>query len=140
MAKKELIARLEELGVLLNREVSTTGSEVELKLRVTELEEELQDDTSDVDPDDDAAASGEAGEQTPAADAGGESSPAGTETDTKLVTTGELVTVETRVTLHIDALHATKNERLSIVEPDTPIRVSPGDAADLIAQGLAAEY
>jgi hypothetical protein len=138
MAKKELVARLTALGVLLSREVSTAGSEEELKLRVAELEEELEDDTPD--PEDDAAASGETGEQPTTGDAGGEPSSTDTGAGTEQTITDGLVTVETRVTLHIDALHATKNERISIVALGTSVRVTPTDAAELIAQGLAAGY
>ncbi|SQI88897.1 Uncharacterised protein [Klebsiella oxytoca] len=34
MTKEELIARLKELGIMLNREISLTGSKEELALRV----------------------------------------------------------------------------------------------------------
>jgi hypothetical protein len=44
----------------------------------------------------------------------------------------ELVAVETLATLHIDALHATRNEPVSIVEPGVIIRVSEQDADELI--------
>ena len=43
--KEKLIARLNELGVKLNREVSTSGTIQELTMRIAELEEELDDDT-----------------------------------------------------------------------------------------------
>ncbi|WP_244462424.1 DNA-packaging protein FI, partial [Escherichia coli] len=58
---------------------------------------------------------------------------------TESATTGDLVSVETLATLHIDALHATRNEPVSIVEPGVIIRVSEQDADDLIAKGLAFE-
>ncbi|ENT3909523.1 DNA-packaging protein FI, partial [Escherichia coli] len=48
MTKDELIARLQELGEQLNRDVSLRGTKEELALRVAELEEEL-DDTADQD-------------------------------------------------------------------------------------------
>ncbi|EPT9394458.1 DNA-packaging protein FI [Enterobacter hormaechei] len=54
-------------------------------------------------------------------------------------TTGERVSVETLATLHVDALHATRNEPVSIVEPGVIIRVSEQDADELIAKGLARE-
>jgi hypothetical protein len=47
MTKEELIARLKELGSMLNREISLTGSKEELALRIAELEEELGDDIDD---------------------------------------------------------------------------------------------
>jgi hypothetical protein len=49
------------------------------------------------------------------------------------------VAVGTLATLHIDALHATRNEPVSIVEPGVIIRVSEQDADELIDKGLARE-
>jgi hypothetical protein len=45
------------------------------------------------------------------------------------------VAVETLVTLHIDALHATRNEPVSIVEPGVIIRVSTRMQTELIRAG-----
>jgi hypothetical protein len=42
--KETLIARLKELGVKLDREVNVSGTIQELTLRISELEEELDDD------------------------------------------------------------------------------------------------
>ncbi|MBT9425851.1 DNA-packaging protein [Enterobacter oligotrophicus] len=125
--KEKLVARLNELGIQLNREVITSGTIQELTMRIAELEEELDGVASSVD--------GESGDQN-ASDS--------TVTDaekvkTKAATTGDLVSVETLVTLHIDALHATLNEPVSIVEPGLIIRVSEQDADELIAKGLARE-
>ncbi|WP_275430221.1 DNA-packaging protein FI, partial [Enterobacter hormaechei] len=47
---------------------------------------------------------------------------------------GALVAVETLVTLHINALHATRNESVSIVEPGVVIRVTDVEANDLISR------
>ena len=133
--KEKLIARLNELGVKLNREVSTSGTIQELTMRIAELEEELEegeeviDDEagarSDADSTDDGAGSN--GENTSEDDAGASAA------------TGDLVCVETLATLHIDALHATRNERVTIVEPGVFIRVSDQDADLLIALGLVRE-
>ncbi|MFI8017114.1 DNA-packaging protein FI [Citrobacter freundii] len=133
--KEKLIARLNELGVKLNREVSTSGTIQELTMRIAELEEELEegeeviDDEAgarnDADSTDDGAGSN--GENTSEDDAGASSA------------TGDLVCVETLATLHIDALHATRDERVTIVEPGVFIRVSDQDADLLIAQGLVRE-
>jgi hypothetical protein len=49
------------------------------------------------------------------------------------------VAVETLVTLHINALHATRNESVSIVEPGVVIRVTDVEANDLISRELARE-
>mgnify|MGYP001094071665 CR=1 FL=1 len=104
-------------------------------MRIAELEEELEegeeviDDEagarSDADSTDDGAGSN--GENTSEDDAGASAA------------TGDLVCVETLATLHIDALHATRNERVTIVEPGVFIRVSDQDADLLIAQGLVRE-
>lgn len=133
--KEKLIARLNELGVKLNREVSTSGTIQELTMRIAELEEELEegeeviddeaDARNDADSTDDGAGSN--GENTSEDDAGASAA------------TGDLVCVETLATLHIDALHATRDERVTIVEPGVFIRVSDQDADLLIAQGLVSE-
>ncbi|ELJ6237665.1 TPA: DNA-packaging protein FI, partial [Enterobacter hormaechei subsp. steigerwaltii] len=47
--KEKLIARLNELGTQLNREVSTSGTIQELTMRIAELEEELDGDAISVD-------------------------------------------------------------------------------------------
>jgi hypothetical protein len=133
--KETLIARLKELGVKLDREVNVTGTIQELTLRISELEEELD---------------GDGGEETEVTQAGpavistsvqpGADITSGSITEnpasTEIV---ELVAVETLATLHIDALHATRNEPVSIVEPGVIIRVSEQDADELIDKGLARE-
>ncbi|MEB8256074.1 DNA-packaging protein FI [Enterobacter asburiae] len=133
--KETLIARLKELGVKLDREVNVTGTIKELTLRISELEEELNED-------------GEEGDEVSVASttAGSTSGQPGPENTSGSITEnpasnepGELVAVETLVTLHIDALHATRNESLSIVEPGVVIRVTDAEATELISQGLARE-
>lgn len=133
--KETLIARLKELGVKLDREVNVTGTIQELTLRISELEEELDED-------------GEEGAEVSVASTTAicTSSQPGPENTSGSITEnpasnepGELVAVETLVTLHIDALHATRNESLSIVEPGVVIRVTDAEATELISQGLARE-
>ncbi|HGH4663248.1 TPA: DNA-packaging protein FI [Enterobacter kobei] len=133
--KETLIARLKELGVKLDREVNVTGTIQELTLRISELEEELEED-------------GEEGAEVSVASttAGSTSGQPGPENTSGSITEnpasnepGELVAVETLLTLHIDALHATRNESLSIVEPGVVIRVTDAEADELISQGLARE-
>lgn len=128
--KETLIARLKELGVKLDREVNVTGTIQELTLRISELEEELDED-------------GEEGAEvsvasTTAISTSGQPGPENTSGSISNEP-GELVAVETLVTLHIDALHATRNESLSIVEPGVVIRVTDAEATELISQGLARE-
>ncbi|BBM28203.1 MULTISPECIES: DNA-packaging protein FI [Enterobacter cloacae complex] len=131
--KEKLIARLSELGTQLNRDVSTSGTIQELTMRIAELEEELDGDTDSVD--------GENGEQNSSDSAdSADSDFADTEkTKSVVTTTDDRVSVETLATLHVDALHATRNETISIVEPGVIIRVSEQDADELIEKGLARE-
>ena len=134
--KETLIARLKELGKMLGRDVNTSGTIQELSMRIAELEEELDGDAGSVD--------GENGEENASGSTGSTGSTDGDIADaakekTKATTTDDRVTVETLATLHIDALHATRNEPVSIVEPGVIIRVSKQDADELIAKGLARE-
>lgn len=135
--KEKLIARLNELGTQLNREVSTSGTIQELTMRIAELEEELDGDAGSV--------NGENGAENASGSTG---STDGIDRNINQILqnaavnaaiTGDLVSVETLATLHIDALHATRNEPVSIVEPGVIIRVSEQDADALIEQGLARE-
>lgn len=126
MTKDELIARLQELGEQLNRDVSLTGTKEELALRVAELEEEL-DDTADQD--------------TPISPenalTGHENEVVSAQPDTVIQDTAALVTVVALVTLHTDALHATRDEPVAFVLPGTAFRVSAGVAAEMTERGLA---
>ncbi|EPS2511703.1 DNA-packaging protein FI [Escherichia coli] len=125
MTKDELIARLQVLGEQLNRDVSLTGTKEELVLRVAELEEELDDtagqDTS-VSPEN--------------ALTGHENEVVSAQPDT-VIDTAALVTVVALVTLHTDALHATRDEPVAFVLPGTAFRVSAGVAAEMTEHGLA---
>ncbi|HDK9731027.1 DNA-packaging protein FI [Escherichia coli] len=125
MTKDELIARLQVLGEQLNRDVSLTGTKEELVLRVAELEEELDDtagqDTS-VNPEN--------------ALTGHENEVVSAQPDT-VIDTAALVTVVALVTLHTDALHATRDEPVAFVLPGTAFRVSAGVAAEMTEHGLA---
>ena len=136
--KETLIARLKELGVKLDREVNVTGTIQELTLRISELEEELDEDGEEG-----AEAASSAFTSTSAISTSGQPGPentSGSITENPASNEpGELVAVETLVTLHIDALHATRNESLSIVEPGVVIRVTDAEATELISQGLARE-
>lgn len=138
MTKEELIARLKELGSMLNREVSLTGSKEELALRVAELEEELGDDIDDGgDSDETRTGNAASGSEEKDSDAQGNAlTPAPKETK---FASDDLVAVKTLTTLHLEALHAVKNEKFSLVLPGTTVRVSAGDAEELITRGLAVE-
>ncbi|HBI8678389.1 TPA: DNA-packaging protein FI [Escherichia coli] len=129
MTKDELIARLRSLGEQLNRDVSLTGTKEELALRVAELEEEL-DDTDDA-----------AGQDTSLSPenvlTGHENEVGSAQPDTVIHDTAELVTVVALVTLHTDALHATRDEPVAFALPGTAFRVSAGVAAEMTERGLA---
>ena len=126
MTKDELIARLRSLGEQLNRDVSLTGTKEELALRVAELEEEL-DDTDD-------AAGQDTSVSPENALTGHENEVVSAQTDT-VTDTAALVTVVALVTLHTDALHATRD--VAFVLPGTAFRVSAGVAAEMTERGLA---
>ena len=129
MTKDELIARLQVLGEQLNRDVSLTGTKEELVLRVAELEEEL-DDTDD-------AAGQDTSVSPENALTGHENEVVSAQPDTVILDTSELVTVVALVTLHTDALHATRDEAVAFVLPGTAFRVSAGVAAEMTERGLA---
>lgn len=141
--KEKLIARLNDLGTQLNREVSTSGTIQELTMRIAELEEELDGDASSVDGEnvkENAHDSTDIDTDTNIDTDSTENDVAEAEkVKTEAVTTDDRVSVETLATLHVDALHATRNEPVSIVEPGVIIRVSEQDADELIANGLARE-
>ena len=128
MTKDELIARLQVLGEQLNRDVSLTGTKEELALRVAELEEEL-DDTDD-------AAGQDTSVSPENALTGHENEVVSAQPDT-VTDTADLVTVVALVTLHTDALHATRDEAVAFVLPGTAFRVSAGVAAEMTERGLA---
>ena len=124
MTKDELIARLRSLGEQLNRDVSLTGTKEELALRVAEL-----DDTDD--------GAGQDSSVSPEnALTGHENEVVSAQTDT-VTDTAALVTVVALVTLHTDALHATRDEPVAFVLPGTAFRVSAGVAAEMTERGLA---
>ena len=146
--KEKLIARLNDLGTQLNREVSTSGTIQELTMRIAELEEELDGDASSVDGEnvkenahDSTDIDTDTNIDTDSTDIDStENDVAEAEkVKTEAVTTDDRVSVETLATLHVEALHATRNEPVSIVEPGVIIRVSEQDADELIAKGLARE-
>lgn len=129
MTKDELIARLQELGEQLNRDVSLTGTKEELALRVAELEEEL-DDTDET-----------AGQDTPLSRenvlTGHENEVVIQRSRIPCQDTAELVTVVALVTLHTDAASRHADKPVAFVLPGTAFRVSAGVAAEMTERGLA---
>ncbi|ELS8084267.1 DNA-packaging protein FI [Escherichia coli] len=129
MAKKdENLKRLKELSELLGREPDMSGSAADIAQRVAELEEEL-DDTDD-------AAGQDTSVSPENALTGHENEVVSAQPDT-VIDTAALVTVVALVTLHTDALHATRDEPVDFVLPGTAFRVSAGVAAEMTEHGLA---
>ncbi|HAO0391903.1 TPA: DNA-packaging protein FI [Escherichia coli] len=126
--KEQNLKRLGELSRILGREPDMSGSAADIAQRVAELEEEL-DDTDDI-----------AGQDTSVSPenalTGHENEVVSAQTDT-VTDTAALVTVVALVTLHTDALHATRDEPVAFVLPGTAFRVSAGVAAEMTERGLA---
>ncbi|HGY3521077.1 TPA: DNA-packaging protein FI [Escherichia coli] len=126
--KEQNLKRLGELSRILGREPDMSGSAADIAQRVAELEEEL-DDTDDI-----------AGQDTPLSPenalTGHENEVVSAQPDT-MTDTAALVTVVALVTLHTDALHATRDEPVAFVLPGTAFRVSAGMAAEMTERGLA---
>lgn len=129
-AKEKLVERLKALGAQLGRDVNVTGTIEELTMRVAELEEEL-DDGSDDEQSGDNWINAQENATDNSDDDQMQEKPA--------VTDAGLVTVITRATLHIDALHETENTPVAIAVTGMSIRVLPHEAEALIAGGLASE-
>lgn len=129
-AKEKLVERLKALGAQLGRDVNVTGTIEELTMRVAELEEELDDGNDDEQSGDSGINAQENATDNPDDDQVQEK-PA--------VTDAGLVTVITRATLHIDALHESENTSVAIAVKGMSIRVLPHEAEALIAGGLASE-
>ncbi len=96
---------------------------------MAELEEEL-DDTDD-------AAGQDTSVNPENALTGHENEVVSAQPDTVIQDTAELVTVVALVTLHTDALHATRDEPVAFALPGTAFRVSAGMAAEMTERGLA---
>lgn len=123
MAKKdENLKRLKELSELLGREPDMSGSAADIAQRVAELEEEL----GGVDGTDNQASVLTGQENN------GEAVPP----ERMIQNTDELVRVEARTTLHIDALHATQDKPVKLVLPETVFRVPAGMATSLVKDDL----
>ena len=102
-------------------------------MRIAELEEELGDDT-----DTDSVENGGVSDGSTSTGAVEPVPPVDTVLSGR--TDDALMAVEALATLHIEALHATRDERVSIVEAGTVIRVTEADADSLVALGLVREH
>lgn len=100
-------------------------------MRIAELEEELDEGT-----DTDSVENG--GMSDGSASTGAVDPVPPVDTALSGRTDDALTAVETLVTLHIEALHATRDERVSIVEAGTVIRVTEADADSWLHLGWSA--
>ncbi len=124
--KEQNLKRLGQLARILGREPDMSGSAADIAQRVAELEEELDDTV------------GQDSSLSPKnALTGHENEVVSAQPDTVIQDTAELVTVVALVTLHTDALHATRDEPVAFVLPGTAFRVSAGVAAEMTERGLA---
>ncbi|HHB1424458.1 TPA: DNA-packaging protein FI [Serratia odorifera] len=126
--KDELIAKLGELGKVLGRELSTEGTIEVLNLRIREAEEEI------VALEDDGDGSGsdfDNSQQPPVP--GDELKPGAPESKSELM----WVKVRVLTTLHINALHETRNQPVKIAYAGDTVRIPASDVDDLEESGLA---
>ncbi|VEA68462.1 Uncharacterised protein [Serratia rubidaea] len=124
-SKDELIASLKELGEKLGRELDTTGTPAELQLRVREAREEfeaLSEESDDT-------------EQPKPADKPDVATDTSAKDKAKAETKNALVKLRVLSTVHINALHETRNEVINIAYSGDVVRVSADVADDLLDSG-----
>ncbi|MBB9726087.1 DNA-packaging protein FI [Escherichia coli] len=126
--KEQNLKRLDELSRILGREPDISGSAAEIAQRVAELEEELGGMDDSVDQDTSLSPEN--------ALTGHENEVVSAQPDTVIQDTAELVTVMALVTLHTDALHATRDDPVVFVLPGMVFRVAAGVAAEMSERGL----
>ncbi|RJK62000.1 DNA-packaging protein [Serratia marcescens] len=135
-AKDELIAKLGELGKVLGRELSTEGTIADLQLRIREAEEEIEA------LQDDGAGTGTEGDT---GGASGSGSLLQTTTEQrqprapKSEVDNEWVTVRVLTTLHINALHETRNQPVKMAYAGDTVRVLESDVDELEDAGYVTE-
>lgn len=131
-AKDDLIAKLGELGKVLGRELSTEGTIAVLQLRIREAEEEIE-------------ALEEDGDGTDGGTGGASGSGPLLQTTTEQrqpmapKSEGEIEWVPVRVltTLHINALHETRNQPVKMAYAGDTVRVLASDVDELEDAGHA---
>lgn len=132
--KDELIAKLGELGKVLGRELSAEGTIADLQLRIREAEEEIEA----LEEDGDGSTGGTGGALgsglLPAAP-GDELQPSAPKSEGAI----EWVTVRVLTTLHINALHETRNQPVKMAYAGDTVRVLASDVDELEDAGHATE-
>ncbi|MGE6300607.1 DNA-packaging protein FI [Serratia liquefaciens] len=128
--KDELIAKLGELGKVLGRELSTEGTIADLQLRIREAEEEIEALEEDGDGTDGAGGSGPLLQTTTE-----QRQPMPPKSEGEI----EWVTVRVLTTLHINALHETRNQPVKMAYAGDTVRVLASDVDDLEDAGHVTE-
>ncbi|HEJ7137385.1 MULTISPECIES: DNA-packaging protein FI [Serratia] len=133
-AKDDLIAKLGELGKVLGRELSTEGTIADLQLRIREAEEEIEAQEEDGDGTD--GGTGGASGAGPLLQATTEQrQPMAPKSEGEI----EWVTVRVLTTLHINALHETRNQPVKMAYAGDTVRVLESDVDELEDAGYVTE-
>lgn len=133
--KDELIAKLGKLGKALGRELSTEGTIEVLSLRIREAEEEIEALAED-----NTAGAAGAGGGTGVSDllppgSDNELQPRAPKSEGEI----EWVTVRVLTTLHINALHETRNQPVKMAYAGDTVRVLASDVDELEDAGHVTE-
>ncbi|CAI2527375.1 DNA-packaging protein FI [Serratia ficaria] len=124
--KDDLIAQLGELGKVLGRELSTEGTIADLQLRIREAKEEIEALEEDGDGTD--GSSGGAPGSGPLLQTTTEQhQPRAPKSEDEI----EWVTVRVLTTLHINALHETRNQPVKMAYAGDTVRVLASDVDEL---------
>jgi hypothetical protein len=141
MDKNDIVKRLTELEALLGREIKKTGTVAVLEVLLRESEEEYAAMSEE------SGGDGSTGEESLTGVGGdlntsGAAFAGGVNNSTILSAAADvqrdLVVVKTLVTLHVDALHETLNQPVSIAVAGTVIRLDAVQADELEDLGYVA--
>ncbi|ULF55731.1 DNA-packaging protein FI (plasmid) [Serratia marcescens] len=130
--KDDLIAELGELGKVLGRELSAEGTNADLQLRIREAKEEIEA----LQEDGDAGGAGDgsgSGPKPPITDSENQPKPPKTESEF------EWVKVRVLTTLHINALHESRNQPVKMAYAGDTVRVLDSDVDELEDAGYVTE-
>ncbi|EEW0010227.1 DNA-packaging protein FI [Escherichia coli] len=122
MTKEEITARLQELAAVLGRDADISGSKADLEQRLAEWEEELSDGSDGLYKDDE-----EPQQKNETRSERGESENRNSV---------DMVMVKAVVMLHVNALHATRDNPVAFVRPGEVFRVSAVVAVSMAESGL----
>ncbi|HDD9398972.1 TPA: DNA packaging protein [Escherichia coli] len=121
MTKEEITERLQKLATVLGRDADISGSKADLEQRLAEWEEELSDSSGNQYKDEEPQQKNET------------QSGRGESVNRNSV---DVVMVKAVVMLHVNALHATRDNPVAFVRPGEAFRVSAGVAASMAESGL----